>query len=281
VAGDAAHIHSPVGGQGMNTGVQDACNLAWKLALAIRGQAGAGLLDSYDAERRPVALEVLRGTDRMTRLVTARNPLVRGVRNGLIRVLSGVGAFRRKASLELSELAVAYHDSPIVADGDPGWFQALQQGGGTAFKAQRAFRRGPKAGDRLPDPPIETSDLVSGRERRLSDVVFRDVSEHVLLVFQGTEPESGALEVEFRSEEFVPPYRPARIRPILIEPKVPVEASPAWKGERLADPTNSLHQRFGAVGACLYLVRPDGYIGYRGQPLDSFAFREYLKRIFH
>ena len=281
LAGDAAHVHSPAGGQGMNTGVQDACNLAWKLALAVRGEASAGLLDSYDAERRPVALAVLRGTDLMTRLVTLQNPLARSVRNRFFRLASGLGLVRRKASLELSELAVRYPESPIVAKDGLGWFGALRQGGGTAFKAARAFRRGPRAGDRMPDPPIGTSDPATTKERRLSDVVFSDgPGGHVLLVFQGTGPESGALEVEFRAEEFVSPQRSGRIRPILVEPKIPVEPSPAWKGERLADPTNALHRRFGAVGACLYLIRPDGYIGYRGQPLDSFAFREYLKQVF-
>ena len=70
VAGDAAHIHSPAGGQGMNTGIQEACNLAWKLGLVHAGVARdpAGLLDSYGAERRPIALDVLRGTDLATRL---------------------------------------------------------------------------------------------------------------------------------------------------------------------------------------------------------------------
>jgi 2-polyprenyl-6-methoxyphenol hydroxylase-like FAD-dependent oxidoreductase len=279
VAGDAAHLHSPAGGQGMNTGVQDAVNLAWKLALAVRGEASAGLLDSYDAERRPVALAVLRGTDLMTRIVTLHNPLARSFRNAALRALSAVGLVRRKASLELSELAVGYRESPIVAKDAPGWFMALRLGGGTAFRAERAFRRGPRAGDRMPDPPLGTTDPATGKERRLSDVVFRD-GGHTLLVFQGTEPESGALEVEFLAEEFVSPRRIGRIRPILVEPKVPVEPSPAWKGERLADPTNALHRRFGAAGACLYLIRPDGYVGYRGQPLDAYRFREYLKKIF-
>ncbi|MEU6479738.1 FAD-dependent monooxygenase [Streptomyces sp. NPDC047017] len=62
VAGDAAHVHFPVGGQGLSTGVLDALNLGWKLALAVRGKAGAGLLDTYDAERRPVAQRVIDNT---------------------------------------------------------------------------------------------------------------------------------------------------------------------------------------------------------------------------
>ena len=67
VAGDAAHIHPPTGAQGMNTGIQDAHNLAWKLALAVSGHAAPGLLDSYDAERRPVGEEVVGRTVRSAR----------------------------------------------------------------------------------------------------------------------------------------------------------------------------------------------------------------------
>ena len=70
VAGDAAHIHPPTGAQGMNTGIQDAHNLAWKLALAVRGEAADGLLDSYDAERRPVGEEVV---GRTVRSAASRN----------------------------------------------------------------------------------------------------------------------------------------------------------------------------------------------------------------
>lgn len=77
--GDAAHVHSPVGGQGLNTGVQDAHNLVWKLAMTARGDvtgaAAEALLDSYEAERHPIALDMVRSTERATRLITARNPL--------------------------------------------------------------------------------------------------------------------------------------------------------------------------------------------------------------
>src|SRR5438876_259055 len=67
--GDAAHIHSPVGAQGMNTGLQDAYNLGWKLALVVKGQADATLLDSYELERMPVARRLLATTDRLFRLI--------------------------------------------------------------------------------------------------------------------------------------------------------------------------------------------------------------------
>jgi 2-polyprenyl-6-methoxyphenol hydroxylase-like FAD-dependent oxidoreductase len=72
LAGDAAHVHSPFGGQGMNTGMQDAFNLGWKLAIAVHGEAASGLLDSYHAERHPVAAGVIKQTTRLTALGTVR-----------------------------------------------------------------------------------------------------------------------------------------------------------------------------------------------------------------
>ncbi len=75
VLGDAAHVHSPVGAQGMNTGLQDAYNLAWKLALVANGQADAALLDTYEEERLPVARRLLNTTDRAFRLVVSDSRL--------------------------------------------------------------------------------------------------------------------------------------------------------------------------------------------------------------
>src|SRR5206468_9922725 len=88
--GDAAHIHSPVGAQGMNTGLQDAYNLGWKIALVAGGSADAKLLDSYDAERAPIARRLLNTTDRAFRLVVSDNPFA-----GILRtqILARIGAF--------------------------------------------------------------------------------------------------------------------------------------------------------------------------------------------
>ena len=79
LAGDAAHVHSPLGGQGMNTGIGDAMNLGWKLAEAVRGTAPAGLLDSYQAERHPVGTRVLRLTDAFNKLVLGTSAYPPGV----------------------------------------------------------------------------------------------------------------------------------------------------------------------------------------------------------
>lgn len=85
VAGDAAHIHSPVGGQGMNTGIQDAANLGWKLASVVRGEKRDEFLDSYDAERRPVGETILRRTDRIFTYATSTNWFFIFLRNFFFR----------------------------------------------------------------------------------------------------------------------------------------------------------------------------------------------------
>jgi 2-polyprenyl-6-methoxyphenol hydroxylase-like FAD-dependent oxidoreductase len=115
--GDAAHIHSPVGAQGMNTGLQDAYNLGWKLALGVQGRADAALVDSYEDERVPVARRLLNTTDRAFRLIVSDNPLA-----GIFRtqVLARIAAFavnrkpiQRFAFRVISQTGIHYRKSPL------------------------------------------------------------------------------------------------------------------------------------------------------------------------
>jgi hypothetical protein len=115
--GDAAHVHSPVGAQGMNTGLQDAYNLAWKLALVVKNEASATLLDSYEGERVPVAQRLLNTTDRAFRLVVSDGWLA-----GLFRtkILARIGAFamarkpvQRYAFRTISQIGIRYRDSTL------------------------------------------------------------------------------------------------------------------------------------------------------------------------
>jgi 2-polyprenyl-6-methoxyphenol hydroxylase-like FAD-dependent oxidoreductase len=113
LVGDAAHIHSPAGGQGMNTGMQDAFNLAWKLAAVIDGEAGDRLLDSYQAERLPVAQNVITFTDRLTNVGTLSG-VPRQIRNMLMRVLSHIPAARRFVANVVEEIPIRYVDGPLA-----------------------------------------------------------------------------------------------------------------------------------------------------------------------
>lgn len=108
LAGDAAHVHSPAGGQGMNTGLQDAANLSWKLAAVQAGRAGPDLLDSYQAERHPVGKDVLRSSGTLIRLAMARNLGVRAARTAFALVMSHVPPVRRRALGMVTGLGIAY-----------------------------------------------------------------------------------------------------------------------------------------------------------------------------
>ena len=113
LAGDAAHVHSPAGGQGMNTGMQDAFNLAWKLALVERGAAAESLLDSYSIERSAIGDQVLRSTGRMTRVAMLQNPLLRKLRDGVAGTLGRLPAIQQRLVDQLTELDLRYQHSPL------------------------------------------------------------------------------------------------------------------------------------------------------------------------
>ncbi|RFA10489.1 pentachlorophenol monooxygenase [Subtercola boreus] len=104
LVGDAAHVHSPAGGQGMNTGIQDATDLAATLAAVIDGSADAASLDGYETRRRPVAAGVVALTDRMTRVATIRSPRRRQLRNAAIRALTTIPPLRRALTMRIAEL---------------------------------------------------------------------------------------------------------------------------------------------------------------------------------
>jgi hypothetical protein len=134
--GDAAHIHSPVGAQGMNTGLQDAYNLAWKLALVVSGRADESLLDSYEEERIPVAKRLLSTTDRAFSLIVSDNPVVGLVRTRvlvkLVAFAMGFASIQKLAFRTISQTGIHYRDSHLseTQPGIPG--------------------EAPRAGDRFP-----------------------------------------------------------------------------------------------------------------------------------
>ena len=141
--GDAAHIHSPVGAQGMNTGLQDAYNLAWKLGLVVTGRAGEALLDAYEAERVPVADRLLHTTDRMFAIVLAYRGLAGVLRNRVLPRALAFAMTRARARLiafrTISQIGIRYPQSPLS--------QTLPGLAGN----------GPRAGDRFPWLQLELS----------------------------------------------------------------------------------------------------------------------------
>jgi 2-polyprenyl-6-methoxyphenol hydroxylase-like FAD-dependent oxidoreductase len=113
LAGDAAHVHSPAGGQGMNTGMQDAFNLSWKLALVMRKTCDEQLLESYSPERSTVGDEVLKSAGRLTAVGTMRNPIAQTVRNLVGQVMLGLTPVQHAFADSMSEIAIGYPKSPL------------------------------------------------------------------------------------------------------------------------------------------------------------------------
>ena len=113
LAGDAAHVHSPAGGQGMNTGMQDAFNLAWKLALVARKTCDEHLLESYSPERSAVGDAVLKSTARLTAIGITKNPVAQAVRNVVGHVMLGLSPVRQALADNISEVTIGYPKSPL------------------------------------------------------------------------------------------------------------------------------------------------------------------------
>jgi len=124
LCGDAAHVHSPAAGQGMNTGIADAYDLATRLAAVLTGQATAAVLDGYEHDRRPAALEVVTFTDRMTKMATVRSPAARALRDTALAATSRIPAIRNLITLWVTGLkrSPLRHHLPPVTPARPSTF---------------------------------------------------------------------------------------------------------------------------------------------------------------
>lgn len=162
VAGDAAHIHSPVGGQGMNTGLQDATNLAWKLAFVIRDVAPEDLLSTYDTERHRIGEILLKTTDRIFVFVSSNNYFLASIRRFLLPLLFKFVLSKRKMRQRLfrfvSQLAIRYHDNKFVYEIEK--------------NPDVAFNLAPKAGCRAPNAPANDSTLFELLENNKCNILI-------------------------------------------------------------------------------------------------------------
>ncbi|MFG2052957.1 FAD-dependent monooxygenase [Micromonospora sp. NPDC048930] len=243
VAGDAAHLHPPAGGQGMNTGIQDAWNLAWKLALAVRGVAAPGLLDSYETERRPEGEEIVG----------------RAVRMAFTDELDRADLERQ--FLQEMSMLLSYAGSPLV---------------GESVADPDALRAGPGPGDRAPDVAGLRRHGV-GHPLRLRDLTRG--TGHTLLVYADATADEKALtaaaelcaDVQRQASGELDAYlllSPDARAPRLLAPPAVVDADGAFRAT------------YGAAGTALYLIRPDGHVGYRSQPVDGDGLRKHLHLVF-
>ncbi|MGW2659430.1 FAD-dependent monooxygenase [Nocardia tengchongensis] len=239
VAGDAAHIHPPTGAQGMNTGIQDAHNLAWKLALACAGDAAPGLLDSYDAERRPVGEEVVGRTVRSAR--------------------EGIGADSTDPDYVLrreAQLLIDYAGSPIVAATPPG-------------------EPAPRSGARAPDARGLTRDAVAFEFRLLP---LLDGIDHTLLLYAGdatTESDLRGLE-QLATTAIGAAH--CRLNVYLIA--TPQAAADATTLPVIRDSAGEFARAYRADRRSVFVVRPDGYLGFARRAAATEDLIGYLEATF-
>jgi 2-polyprenyl-6-methoxyphenol hydroxylase-like FAD-dependent oxidoreductase len=259
LTGDAAHIHSPAGGQGMNTGMQDAFNLAWKIALAHRGQGKTeALLGSYSVERSAVGDQVLHAAGRVTTLATLRNPVAQYIRNHVAGVAMSFGFVQDKFKNALCELTINYRHSPLSHDDWHG------HGGDLA------------AGDRMPDAPLAPA---AGGARTSLFAVLRGTRHNLLLLPGplGRDSIAPLLKIAEGVERDFPDVFAAHLILTAGTAQPNASATPANVAAWL-DVEGRLEQQIAADDRAVIVVRPDGYIGYRGEPADADKLERYLDR---
>jgi 2-polyprenyl-6-methoxyphenol hydroxylase-like FAD-dependent oxidoreductase len=257
VAGDAAHSHSPIGGQGMNTGMQDAYNLGWKLALVAAGRARDTLLDSYGAERRPVARAVVDATSVATRVATGNALVARRARRHALRLLSQLNAVQQKFSNAIGEHLVNYRESDLVSER---WSHHLRP---------RAWSEGtdtgPGAGEVARDAYLET---------RSGPVALRHLLRglgHHLVLFTADESSTDTLSAWKAEAEQVM----AAAGHVHLITRGHLPASP--RDGVFADLRSEAHNRYGVRRPSLYVIRPDKYVGHRSDDIDFTSVRHYLR----
>lgn len=246
IAGDAAHVQSPLGGQGMNTGIQDANNLAWKLAMVTAGRMQERLLDTYHEERHPVGKWLVEATSRGTAMITSRQPIVAAFRKQATRLLAGLPPVQNKMRNTLAELEINYRDSSLSREPE-------QLGAGWRFKG------GVRAGERAPDGPVR----VKGKEQLLS-VSLRSCQLHLLLFDSARSVHRLKFEPLLRSL--------GRNHPDLVQPlflSTLEDNRGVLDCPYLEDFEEKLHHLYAATEPSAYLIRPDGYVAYRCQPVDQ------------
>ncbi|MFL1598199.1 FAD-dependent monooxygenase [Gordonia amicalis] len=241
VAGDAAHIHPPTGAQGMNTGVQDAHNLAWKLALAVDGVAAPGLLDSYDLERRPVGEEVVGRT-------------VRDAREGIGTDSTDVDFVTRREA----QLLISYADSPITA-------------GSTVPSTPSA----PRAGERAPDAAGLGRESVNHPLRLFS--LLGGVDHSLVLYADATSGAEDVAVLEGLAAEITAAARGHMTVHVVAAPTAQVGSTDL---PLLRDTEGLFAAGYRPDGSTAFVIRPDGYLGYRGPLDDTAAVLAYLRATF-
>lgn len=279
LAGDACHCHSPLGGQGMNMGFQDAKNLAWKLALAIQcGGPTSSLLTSYESERKTMETKLLTGIERAQEVVSSRNPVIFFMRGRGQRLANMLTFLQPAAVALLAQQAWSYRKSSISMEHwerpVPTCFPITSICPAGGYRRRQNLHRWLAtrihAGDRVPDVS-----LPGGQHLHQ---VLKKSRGFTLLIFEGSAPENQDMEKHLHNK--VHSFK--ELQALGISLKCPADSKNfvAMVDEVVIFPSQDLeaHERFGVHGQCLFVVRPDHHVGFRCEPIRSGAVWRYFRQ---
>ncbi len=241
LVGDAAHTFTPVGAQGMNTGIQDAYNLAWKLSFVIQGKAKSTLLNTYSDERQNIAKKLVRSTGRIYNLVTSQNSFTKTFRlhvlpylmKWMLPLIEKQKSIRQFCFSAISEIGINYRDSPLSLNASFGNFPG----------------NAPQPGDRLPFLVFNENDKEINIQEKIKGTGF------TLLIFTKNPP---SLENGGSTEKY---------KNVLSHETIQFTAK-----------TKFLFEHFGIENSGCYLIRPDMYIAYRSATLNPNYLNNYLEQ---
>jgi 2-polyprenyl-6-methoxyphenol hydroxylase-like FAD-dependent oxidoreductase len=256
--GDASHIHSPAGGQGMNTGMQDAFNLGWKLKLLTSGRGDTeSIAESYFEERHPVAEKVVRETSRLLHFGILSQPVVRMAKKVILPIFAEIRTFQQRAAFALSGLGISYPTGSLI---------------GRDSRAFEHHHHALKPGTLARDAEIRRAGSPGSLWRELLHPAYS------LLLFSAGSPSERVADLISATMNDL---RDAAVRTFVIWQGVEQPASLAWnQATVLLDPDGVAHSRYGAREITWYLIRPDQYIAARGVESELSLLREYLQKTF-
>lgn len=238
-AGDAAHVHSPVGGQGMNTGLQDAANLGWKLAYVLKGYSREHLLTTYEAERKPVGKKLVETTDRAFSFLVSQNFILSKFRDYVIPFVLKHHSFfnlnERSLFGFISQLHIKYPQGEIVEE--------------IGEQEDANFTHAAKAGLRAPDAKLGDSTLFE---------IFQSAPSHLLLFGFGPQEQDSSL-LKFIQTKYKNLMRVHFFN--------------------VSQEHEEIFARYGVLSSAVYFIRPDGHVGFKSFGTELKDLKIYLKRL--
>lgn len=244
LAGDAADIHSPAGGQGMNTGIQDAFNLAWKLALVIKRKANSSLLNSYQEERFPIVKNIVNQTDFYTHMVLFDKSFSHKLKKFSQDLLEHP-QLSKKIGEQLTQIDIHYKKSSVIN------------------YEEKPNAKSPLQGERAPDATINDSNKL---------YAYLSNSLHTILLFAGNNPAEHDLDKIKELQNLIEAKFSNLVKIFVVTNKNLKNIN-----NIIIDATNSIHQRYKINHFSTYIIRPDNYIAYFSKGIDLVSIEKFLQ----